>query len=102
VAELNNLKQARKLGGKHLKIPTNSGRAPTVVARSVSAAENKKKDKQVVQYYTVKRGDTLTSVARRFNVTIRIIAVWNNLKPKGVLMPGKKIVVAKSDETRSS
>lgn len=102
VAELNNLKQARKLAGKQLKIPTIPGRAAAVVARSASAAENKKKGKQVVQYYTVKRGDTLTSVARRFNVTTKVIAVWNNLKPKGILMPGKKIVVAKSDESSSS
>jgi membrane-bound lytic murein transglycosylase D len=103
VSAINNLKHSRKLRGKLLKVPMNPNCFPAVVARSDSPPEKKKKDnKPLVQYYTIKHGDTLTSVARRFNVTTKIIAVWNNLKPKGILMPGKKIIVAKSGETSSS
>lgn len=102
ISAINNLKHSRKLRGKLLKVPVNPDCVPSVVARSDSPPDKKKKDKQLVQYYTIKQGDTLTSVARRFNVTTKIIAVWNNLKPKGILMPGKKIIVAKSGETSSS
>jgi len=102
VAAINKLKHSRKLRGKLLKVPVNPICLPSVVAHSASAPEKKIKDKPIVQYYTVKHGDTLTSVARRFNVTTKIIAVWNNLRPKGILMPGKKIIVAKSGETSSS
>jgi membrane-bound lytic murein transglycosylase D len=102
VAAVNNLKHSRKLRGKLLKVPVNPLCVPSPVAHSASAPEKKKKVKQVVQYYTVKHGDTLSSVAKRFNVTTKIIAVWNNLRPKGILKPGKKIIVAKSGETSSS
>jgi len=103
ISAINNLKHSRKLRGKILKVPKNPNCFPAVVARSDSPPEKKKKDnKQLVQYYTIKQGDTLTSVARRFNVTTKIIAVWNNLQPKGILMPGKKIIVAKSGETSTS
>jgi len=102
VAAINRLKQTGKLRGKLLKIPVNPICVPSVVAQSAPAPEKRKKNKQVVQYYTVKHGDTLTSVARRFNVTTKIIAVWNNLRLKGILMPGKKIIVAKSGETSAT
>ncbi len=102
LSAINNLKQTRKLRGKILKVPVDPNCVPPHAARTTSTAEKKKRNKQIVQYYTIKQGDTLTSVARRFNVTTKIIAVWNNLKPKGILLPGKKIIVAKSGESSSS
>lgn len=103
ISAINDLKNSRELRGKLLNVPMNPNCFPSVVARSDSPTEKKNKNnKQLVQYYTIKHGDTLTSVARRFNVTTKIIAVWNNLKPKGILMPGEKIIVAKSGETSSS
>lgn len=102
VTAINNLKHSRKLRGKLLKIPVNPVCAPSLVADSATPPAKNKQHKQVVQYYTVKHGDTLTSVAKRFNVTTKLIAVWNNLRPKGVLMPGKKLIVAKSGAISSS
>jgi membrane-bound lytic murein transglycosylase D len=104
VAAVNSLslKRRQKLRGKILSIPHNPVCTPAVVAQSVSAPEKKKTVKHAVRYYTVKRGDTLSSLARRFNVTTKVIAGWNNLNLTGVLMPGKKIIVAKSDEASSS
>ncbi len=102
VAAINRLKHSGKLRGKLLKIPVNPICVPSGGAQSASAPGKRKKNKQLVQYYTVKHGDTLTSVARRFNVTTKIIAVWNNLRLKGILMPGKKIIVAKSGETSAT
>jgi membrane-bound lytic murein transglycosylase D len=102
VTAINNLKHSRKLRGKLLKIPVNPVCAPSLVADSATPPAKNKKHKQLVQYYTVKHGDTLTSVAKRFNVTTKLIAVWNNLRSKGVLMPGKKLIVAKSGASSSS
>jgi membrane-bound lytic murein transglycosylase D len=50
----------------------------------------------------VKRGDTLFSLARRFNVTARILSAWNNMKSRVALRPGKRIIVAKYQERRGS
>lgn len=102
LATINNLKNTRKLRGKILAVPVKQGCAEIASASSLASQGQKKKAGQSIQYYTVKRGDTLTSVARRFNVAIKAIAVWNNLKTHGILMPGKKIIVAKSGESNSS
>ncbi len=43
--------------------------------------------------YTPRRGDTLVTVADRFNVTAENLRSWNRMK-SSVLTPGKKIYVA--------
>jgi membrane-bound lytic murein transglycosylase D len=47
------------------------------------------------RYYTVKKGDTLYSLAIKFKVTTAILSAWNNLTEKVALKPGKRIIVAK-------
>jgi membrane-bound lytic murein transglycosylase D len=54
-----------------------------------------------VKYYTVKKGDTLFSLAKRFNVTAKILSAWNNLKSKVALKPGKRLIVAKYQPKQS-
>jgi membrane-bound lytic murein transglycosylase D len=45
----------------------------------------------------IKKGDTLASLAQRFNVSEKILSAWNNIKHKSrvALKPGRKIIVAK-------
>ena len=47
------------------------------------------------KYYTVKKGDTLISLAKRFNVSSKLLSVWNNLKQRVALKPGRRIIIAK-------
>jgi len=83
--ELNGLKEGRKLAGKSILVPVKSDAEPK------AAADNGKSDR----YYTVRKGDTLHSVAKKFNVSAKILAAWNNLKERIALRPGKRIIVAK-------
>lgn len=46
--------------------------------------------------YTVKKGDTLYSLAKRFNTTIQTILTYNNLKSGNHLLVGKRIVIPKN------
>jgi membrane-bound lytic murein transglycosylase D len=96
IAELNHLKKGSRLGGKVLNVPTReevAAASPGPVRKHNKVAESSKKP--FVKYYTVKHGDTVHSVAKRFNVSTRIIVAWNNLKGKLALNPGKRIIVAK-------
>lgn len=43
--------------------------------------------------YTVKRGDTLTAIASRFNVPLRAIYLWNNLANGGKISPGDRLYI---------
>jgi membrane-bound lytic murein transglycosylase D len=59
-------------------------------------------DRNFTKYYTVKKGDTLESVARRFSVTTTLLTAWNNLKARVALRPGKRLIVAKYVQKKGS
>ena len=41
--------------------------------------------------YYVQSGDSLWSIARKFEVTIRDLSIWNDLNPSNYLLTGSKI-----------
>ena len=103
IAELNHIGVKAKIKGKLLTVPVKEAVADTRVAEVNSAAGKMGQDgKEFNKYYTVKKGDTLFSLAKRFNVSARILTVWNNLKEKVALRPGKRIIVAKYVEIQGT
>jgi membrane-bound lytic murein transglycosylase D len=95
LAELNGLGNKDRIAGKILIVPVKQsvnfvqdGRSKLAEAKEVS-----------VQYYTVRKGDTLHSLARRFNISTRLLTAWNNLKKVSALKPGKRLIVAKAEKT---
>jgi membrane-bound lytic murein transglycosylase D len=103
VAELNHLKMTAKLRGKVLILPARADSVPAASeTRHVASGESRKAAKAFVKYYTVRHGDTLHTVAKRFNISARILAAWNHLKSRTSLSPGKRIIVAKFIEKNGS
>ncbi|HYG33092.1 MAG TPA: LysM peptidoglycan-binding domain-containing protein, partial [Methylophilaceae bacterium] len=47
--------------------------------------------------YVVKRGDTLSSIAKQFKVATDDLQRWNNIRGSNIL-PGHKLAVSKPDE----
>lgn len=43
--------------------------------------------------YTVRRGDSLWTIARRHQVSVRDLMRWNNLSDRAILRPGQKLTV---------
>ena len=44
--------------------------------------------------YTIRSGDTMFSVAQKFNVALSDLLRWNRITPKTVIQPGRRIRVA--------
>nr|WP_223831688.1 LysM domain-containing protein [Bacillus swezeyi] len=77
IQNLNSIKDANKIYvGQKLKI---SG--------SASTASNQK------QYYTIKSGDTLSGISKRFNTSIKTLQAWNDIKNANKIYAGQKIRV---------
>jgi membrane-bound lytic murein transglycosylase D len=51
--------------------------------------------------YTVRRGDTLSHIARRFSVTVTQLLSWNGLSKSDQLMPGQRLVMYRGGKSAS-
>lgn len=96
LAELNGMHTKSRIAGKSLLVPviqtvdfSHEGRAP----RSAAASKG-----SFAKYYTVKSGDNLSSLSKRFNVSAKLLSAWNNLKTRVALKPGRRIIIAKFTE----
>lgn len=64
-------------------------------AGTVAAAAGRRYPVRAVRriHYTVRRGDSLSVIADRFNVSLRKLAVWNSLSLSSILHPGQHLTV---------
>jgi LysM repeat protein len=49
--------------------------------------------KPVKEYYTVKKGDTLSGIAKKYKTTVKQLAEWNNIKNVNKISVGQKLRV---------
>ena len=92
LAELNSLNAKSRITGKTLVVPVKQTVDFSQEGRAIRSSGNKD---GYAKYYTVKKGDTLYSLAKRFNTTTKLLTAWNNLKVKVALKPGRRIIIAK-------
>lgn len=87
---LNGLKKARLKSGQILTVSASPSRQSVRTARSSITSKDKTR-------YTVKRGETLASIARKFNVAASDLRRWNNLGGKRGLTPGRKLIIVRDE-----
>ena len=46
-----------------------------------------------VHIYVVKKGDSLSTIAEQFHVTLPALIAWNDISPNGYIHPGEKLVI---------
>lgn len=88
IKEVNNLTKTMLQPNHVLIIPEKSA--------TVSTAGPKSNVKRAV-YYTVKNGDTLSTIARKTGVSVKQIMTLNTIHPKSLRI-GRKLVLAKSTQ----
>lgn len=80
LAKYNNISNPNLIRvGQKIKIPKKSNSKPN------------SNNKEVI--YVVKKGDTLTAIAKKYNTTINKIAKDNNIKNKNLILVGQKLVI---------
>jgi LysM repeat protein len=73
---------------------------PTSSKDKVQARAEKSAPKATT--YTVKKGDTLHSIAQRFKVTVAQLRDWNHLKSNQSINQGQTIIVAMTEKKTNS
>lgn len=58
------------------------------------------KPSDLPEYYTVKKGDTLTKIAKEFNSSVTCLKNMNNLKNANLIVVGQKIIVTGEYEVK--
>jgi membrane-bound lytic murein transglycosylase D len=82
IAEVNHIRNINRLRlGQDLIIPL-SGVAPSSAATYRGQRPSR---------YTVRSGDSLYRIARRYGITVKDLTHWNNLEPDATIYPGQRL-----------
>jgi membrane-bound lytic murein transglycosylase D len=92
---LNHLKSGKLKNGQVLIVQAPSS-TKTTQHQETEPTSRTAKNKPAKTMYLVRRGDTLASIARKFDVSTEELQRWNKLNGSR-LTPGHKLVVSKSD-----
>ena len=96
ILELNRLKRSSLLSiGMNLIIPVpRDARIAGVPERKMERGSQPLRSEEITYItYTIKRGDSLWSIANEMGVNIGALSRWNNLHPDKKLMPGDKLKI---------
>jgi membrane-bound lytic murein transglycosylase D len=72
-----------------LKAPSSAGSSRTKLASTSIAASGNERPVT----YTVRKGDTLSAIARLFQVTVAQITDWNDITARSPIKPGQKLTI---------
>jgi len=89
---INKLKETALKAGTVMKVPSFIKAYPMYYKGILEISEDVVYTSKGV-VYVVKKGDTLSKIARKFNVPLRTLKKWN--KVKDYIYPGQKIVIYK-------
>ena len=87
---INNLQGSRIIAGEPLLIPRKQSAHSGRTQKSTSFDERRQQP-DIPDFYTVRRGDNLWSIARRFNLRSADIAANNHMELDSLLQPGQAL-----------
>jgi membrane-bound lytic murein transglycosylase D len=93
LARLNGMKLSKPLQvGQKLKVKS-GGSSAVVASSSGSRKSTGKAGADGRKVHVVKRGETLSSLSRKFKVSVHDIARWNDFSPKRQLKTGERVKI---------
>ena len=91
----------RLTGTKPLSYFIGEGNA-SAKTKNTSKSTSSKTTSSSVTTYTVKRGDTLSHIAKRFGTTVNELVRLNNIKNPNLIYVGQKLKVSRSASSKST
>jgi LysM repeat protein len=94
IRKWNNMKKDTITPGKKLVIYRSGGPSSTTTTSSGSKGTSTNKASTTTKTHTVKKGETLSSVSKKYGCTVADLKKWNNLKSNTVKV-GQKLKIKK-------
>ncbi len=98
----NNLRSNMLHIGQDLVIPISSRPLSPAVVRTAYHSSPRASGRGEPVIHRVRRGETLWSIARRYNVLVRQITKWNFIRPNRVLHLGQRLKIWTSESPTAS
>ena len=91
---LNGLRHASIQVGQKLRLPGNATPQLAPARQLIAKVRKPSKAGSGADEYVIQQGDTLWSIARRFNVSRQELLSWNGISPKEYIQPGQKLKIS--------
>jgi murein DD-endopeptidase MepM/ murein hydrolase activator NlpD len=69
------------------------GAPPFLISSNSFASFGGEGQQKEIREYLVKEGDTLNSIAEKFNISLETVLWANNLSPNSIIKPGQKLII---------
>ena len=104
IQQVNNIKGNQIRAGKHLLIPVAAKSLDSYVLsqeQRIAKKQNKlQKGRKIV--HTVKSGDNLWDIGRKYKVNGKSVAKWNGFAPRDTLKLGQKLVIWQKEDSKAN
>jgi membrane-bound lytic murein transglycosylase D len=93
ILEINRLNKKSQLSiGMNLLIPLPKGKEIKPTSTAMKKSDRMDQNSKTIETtYTIKKGDTLWSIANEAGVNTGVLCRWNHLDPEKILMPGDQL-----------
>jgi membrane-bound lytic murein transglycosylase D len=92
IKQINGLTSTKLRAGQELRIPESSA-LPAKVALAAARVDRPGSQASRGRFHVVRRGESLSTIARRHGVSVNTLAAWNGMEPGDTLRAGRKITV---------
>ncbi|RFA30860.1 hypothetical protein CAI21_02420 [Alkalilimnicola ehrlichii] len=95
IQEANGLRDHRIRAGAHLIVPVSRGNAEEYTLSASQRLNRLQATNREGQRHThtVRNGDTLWDISRRYGVSVGQVTNWNGMAPNDILRPGQDLVI---------
>jgi membrane-bound lytic murein transglycosylase D len=96
--ELNELGNASAIKvGAELRVPSAVATLPPQVLQAAARVDARNRSASVSAVHVVRRGDTLSGIAKQHSMSVATLARLNNINPNGTLRTGQKLKLHADD-----
>ncbi len=96
----NNLRSAKLIAGKNLRIPHNT--VNYILLPEGSKGKQMMANKENLILHRVAKGETVSAIAGRYNVPIELVGIWNGLNSRLTIRAGQQLALYLNQQVQST